>query len=64
MNITMKLTFDGLVRALRWKAFDAGETVALERHRLERVRTDADDIDMAIGGKHDERSSSIAEGPV
>lgn len=31
MNISMQLTFDGLVRALRWKALSVGEAIAVQQ---------------------------------
>lgn len=52
MNITMKLTFDGLVRALRFKGLALREDAALRRR------------DTTGGNQHDERRGSIAEGPV
>ncbi len=55
MNIAMKLTFDSLVRALRWKALAVGEEVIVKRNR------DADD---AGGGKHENWRDSITESPV
>lgn len=54
MNIAMKLTFDGLVRALRFRQLALREELALKQ-------------DMGrdtSGEKYDERRSSITESPV
>ncbi len=61
MNISMQLTFDGLVRALRWKALAARETIAVQQA----PGPDATGISTAKnagGGKHEEWRGSIAEG--
>ncbi|MFQ0814896.1 hypothetical protein AVM02_05585 [Brucella anthropi] len=63
MNISMQLTFDGLVRALRWKALSVRETVAVQQAPGSDdtgIRTAQD----AGGGKHEEWRGSIAEGSV
>ncbi len=60
MNISMQLTFDGLVRALRWKALAAREAIAVQQAPGSDdtgIRTAQD----AGGGKHEEWRGSIAE---
>ncbi len=61
MNISMQLTFDGLVRALRWKALSARETIAVQQ-ALASVDTGIRTANSAGGGKHEEWRGSIAEG--
>ncbi|KAB2654988.1 hypothetical protein F9K94_22270 [Brucella tritici] len=63
MNISMQLTFDGLVRALRWKALSVGEAITVQQ------ASGSDDTGIrttrnAGGGKHEEWRGSIAEGSV
>ncbi|MBV2142644.1 hypothetical protein KUG47_03910 [Falsochrobactrum sp. TDYN1] len=58
MNIAMKLTFDGLVRALRFRQLAVREDLALGR------RPGSSEIKETSGERYDERRSSIAEGPV
>jgi len=60
MNISMQLTFDGLVRALRWKALAVREAIAVQQGPgadLTGLTTARD----AGGGKHEEWRGSIAE---
>ncbi len=54
MNITMKLTFDGLVRALRFKELSVRENISigLKPSNLDTVKT---------RGEHNERGGSITE---
>ncbi|TNV14809.1 hypothetical protein FIB18_06250 [Brucella pecoris] len=63
MNISMQLTFDGLVRALRWKALSVGEAIAVQQASGSRD-TGILKAKNAGGGKHEEWRSSIAEGSV
>ncbi|MFV0801021.1 MULTISPECIES: hypothetical protein [Brucella] len=59
----MQLTFDGLVRALRWKALSVRETIAVQQASASGdtgIRTTRN----AGGGKHEEWRGSIAEGSV
>lgn len=60
MNISMQLTFDGLVRALRWKALAVREIIAVQQASGLDVTgvTTAKDAD---GGKHEKWRGSIAE---
>ena len=58
MNIAMKLTFDGLVRALRFRQLAVREELALGR------RFSEDENKKTSGERYDERRSSIAESPV
>ncbi|QPN26981.1 hypothetical protein I5770_07350 [Brucella sp. BO2] len=55
MNIAMTLTFESLVRALRWKALAAGEAIAIEPNR---------NVKDASGGKHEDWRGSTPESPV
>lgn len=60
MNISMQLTFDGLVRALRWKALAVREAIAVQQA----PGSDATGISTAKeagGDKHEEWRGSIAE---
>ncbi|WP_183655881.1 hypothetical protein [Brucella daejeonensis] len=59
----MQVTFDGLVRALRWKALSAGETVAVQPMPSSRGG-DIYQTGGAGGDRHEERRGSIAEGTV
>ncbi|MFK0682960.1 hypothetical protein SD208_01415 [Ochrobactrum sp. BD67] len=56
----MQLTFDGLVRALRWKALAVREAIAVQQGPGADLTgfTTAKD---AGGGKHEEWRGSIAE---
>lgn len=63
MNISMQLTFDGLVRALRWKALSVGEAITVQ-HMPVSNDTGILKAKNAGGGKHEEWRSSIAEGSV
>lgn len=63
MNVSIQLTFDGLVRALRWKALSVREAIAVQQ------ASGSDDTGIrtpknAGGGKHEEWRGSIAEGSV
>ena len=63
MNISMQLTFDGLVRALRWKALSVRETIVVQQ------APGSDDTGIrtaenAGGGRHEEWRGSIAESSV
>ena len=63
MNISMQLTFDGLVRALRWKALSVRETIVVQ------LTPGSDDTGNSTarntgGGRHEERRGSIAESSV
>ncbi len=60
MNISMRLTFDGLVRALRWKALAVRETIAVQQAPGPDA-TGISTISNAGGGKHEEWRGSIAE---
>ena len=63
MNISMQLTFDGLVRALRWKALSVGETIAVQQ------ASESDDTGISTarntgGSRHEEWRGSIAESSI
>lgn len=55
VNVTMKLTFDGLVRALRFKQTALREEIAIGRF------DGRGDMGKLIGEHNDERRSSITE---
>lgn len=59
MNIAMKLTFDGLVRALRFKAFAAEETAAFTKQRAAQS-----DMEISGGETDDPWRGSTAKGAV
>ncbi|WP_343313902.1 hypothetical protein AAIB41_01745 [Brucella sp. BE17] len=59
MNIVMKLTFDGLVRALRFKALAAEETAAFAKQRPAQS-----DMDISGGETDDAWRGSTAKGAV
>ncbi|GLU28765.1 hypothetical protein [Brucella sp. NBRC 12950] len=56
MNITMKLTFDGLVRALRFRQIAVREDIATGQLIARR------DTQKSGGEQDEERRGSIAEG--
>ncbi|MBN9046186.1 MAG: hypothetical protein J0H18_11035 [Rhizobiales bacterium] len=58
MNLTMKLTFDGLVRALRWKGIALKERASLSRADGRTV------LKTESGAGDDGQRGSIAEGAV
>lgn len=61
MNITMKLTFDGLVRALRWRSLALREDAALGLLDREPDMTNAP---TENGGRHEQWRGRVTEGAV
>jgi len=55
VNLTMKLTFDGLVRALRFKQIALREDIAIA------TSGGGGDVEKLIGEQNEERRGSIAE---
>lgn len=61
MNITMQLTFEGLVRALRWRALAIREDASLG---LLPDRQDKTNPSTENGGRHEQWRRRLAEGAV
>ncbi len=55
MNVTMKLTFDGLIRALRFRQTAVREDISLGRMSVQRER------EKPSGEQNEEWRGSIAE---
>lgn len=58
MNVTMKLTFDGLIRALRFRQTAVRDDISLGRMSVQRER------EKSSGDQNEEWRGSIAESPL
>jgi len=56
MNVLMKLTFDGLIRALRFRQAAVREDISLGRRGVQ------PETENSSGDRHEEWRGSIAEG--